>query len=366
MSIFIVSNRRISDDRKSFSSKNGESAQTNFRIAKCSDAKAQKTLSYKILEDTTDPDYDKVINVIENRAEIETLQGTESMFYELYKNMKDDTKKHSDTLFFIHGFATSHEDEKLHILELQHLYIDNDKSPIEHLVYISWPTANNYVLSYWSDKNDAMLTGQALQRIYYKLSSFMYVLFRKYQNPNCGNKIHLMAHSMGNQVLGQMLNCLDDEMIIPFLGQIFILHADVDADIFENDKAFSKLKKLGQRTHIYVHKSDDALTISTTTKNFKNRLGKSGPTNIKDFVLELFVVDVTDVKFEAIKNKSFFENLKLKTLDHWGYLYSKAEINDIIAVLNGTDERRIVGRKRHDIYTNYFYLESEHVVEVIS
>lgn len=364
MSIYIISNRQVNAN-KQFSNSNLQSPSNDFRIAKCHLEHLEEKLTYKILHDTKQPDYNNVIKVIDGLADFDTLEGTESMFYELYNTMKNDTKPHSDVLFFIHGFQTSHEEEKLHILKIKELYIDNPETPIEHLIYISWPSSNHPVLTYWSDQKDAKTTGHAVSRVYERLSEFMFVLFKKYQNPNCGNKIHLMAHSMGNQVLEHMLNTLKEKYIVPFVGQIILLHSDVDADLFEKGKAFSKLKKLGQRTHIYMHKGDDVLAISTTTKNFENRLGRTGPTNIEELKIETFIVDVTGIEPNINKDDSFFNGLKIKIGDHWGYLYSQEEIEDIISVLRGEDERRISGRKRHDIYPNYFYLESEKLVKTI-
>jgi hypothetical protein len=42
---------------------------------------------------------------------------------------------------------------------------------------------------------------------------------------------------------------------------------------------------------------------------------------------------------------------------------SSQQIEDIIKILNGDDERRVPNRKRHDIYTNYFYLSASDLVE---
>jgi len=174
-----------------------------------------------------------------------------------------------------------------------------------------------------------------------------------------------MAHSMGNQVLKQMMQNLDEKYIVPFVGEILLLHADVSSDTYDKGQPFQKLQKLGQRAHIYIHKGDDALTISTTTKNFTKRLGKTGPTDMNDLPQSTFVVDVTGITYDLAANYSFLKKEMQNIIDHWGYLTSSQEINDIIQVLNGTDERRIPNRMRHDIYTDYFYLSSDDVVKSI-
>lgn len=95
------------------------------------------------------------------------------------------------------------------------------------------------------------------------------------------------------------------------------------------------------------------------------RLGRTDPSNLKDMDQQTYVVDCTGVSYKLPEDSSFFNNLKIKIGDHWGYLFSPEEIDDIISVLKSTDERRIEGRKRHDMYTSYFYLESSEIVERI-
>ncbi|MFP9099677.1 alpha/beta hydrolase [Flavobacterium sp. RHBU_24] len=366
MSVYIISSRPVkktaNPKKEVFSKPGSDRAQANFRIARCDVSEDNKKIDYTILKDIGTPDYNKVVKVLSGAANVSSLGGTEAMFYDLYKSMSTDPNR-ADVLFFIHGFATSFDDELEHILLLKKLYIDNPDCPTQHLIYLSWPTSDNMALTYWSDKEDSIVTGQALARIYVKLNNFFHTMFRKYNEESCGQKIHLMAHSMGNQVLKQTMGSLAEKYIVPFLGEIILVHADVSSDSFEKNQPLAKLEKLGQRTHIYVNKSDDALTISTTTKNFSKRLGKTGPTNLKELEGETFVIDVTGLKCDT-ESDSFFEKLKIRIGDHWGYMYSKDQVEDIIRVLKGVDERRIAHRKRHDLFPNYFYLGAENITEV--
>jgi esterase/lipase superfamily enzyme len=363
MSIYIISNRNVVQQKgvEVFQNKDHQATAT-FRIAKCDVDDQNSKVSYNILKDIAEPDYDKIIKVVDKQSPMSVLGGTELMFYDLYTSMSNDEKPNSDVLFFIHGFSTSHEDELEHILTLKRLYVDPEESPIEHIIYLSWPTSTHKCFTYWSDKEDSFITGQSLARLYIKLNKFFYTMFRKYERDNCGQKIHLMAHSMGNQVLKQTMGNLAEKYIVPFVGEIILLHADVAANSFEEHEPFAKLKKLGQRVHVYIHKSDDALTISTASKNFTKRLGKTGPTNVKQLEQDAFIVDVTGVKYDRVENDRFFTRLKNNLIDHWGYMYSSQQVKDIICVLRGNDERRIINRTRHDIHTNYFYLNTDMVV----
>jgi len=363
MSIYIISNRHVVAKNK-FSNNGKENALPTFRVAECK-VTNNKKVTYEIKEDIDEPDYNKIFEVIQGNKTIDSLGGTEYLFYDLYKSMSNDVKPHSDVLFFIHGYATTHEDELAHILRLKKLYIDPAESPIEHLIYLSWPTSNNMALTYWSDKEDSIVTGQNLARIYVKLNKFFFTMFKKYEQDNCKQKIHIMAHSMGNQVLKQMLGSLNEKYIVPFIGEIILVHADVSSNSFEKNEPYTKLHKLGQRIHIYMHKSDDALTISSTTKNFSKRLGKVGPSNINELAQSIYVIDVTNISYDLIDKAGFFSKIKERLMDHWGYMSSSLLVNDIIKTLNGEDERRIKNRLRHDIYPNYFYLNSKDIVNTI-
>jgi esterase/lipase superfamily enzyme len=365
MSIYIISNRPIVKDDKGkevFSNDGKEAALPNFRIAECQIS--NKTLSYELKKDLADPDYEKVIQVVKGELSKGLLSGTEYMFYDLYTTMKSGGNVKSDVMFFIHGYQTTHEDEKQHIIKLNDLYVGG-KSSVKHLIYLSWPTSNSKILTYWGDKEDAIVTGQALTRIYLKMNKFFYTMFKTYEQENCKQKIHIMAHSMGNQVLKQMMGCLNEKYIIPFIGEIILLHADVSANSFEISEPFTKLHKLGQRTHAYIHRGDDALTISTTTKNLSKRLGKAGPSNIKELSQSTFIVDVTGIVYDKTSKDSFFKRIMQNVVDHWGYLTSSQEIDDIVKTLNGEDERRITDRKRHEIYNNYFYLSATDLIKTV-
>lgn len=368
MGIYIISNREVIKDKngkESFSNDGKNTALPSFRIGECKISNDNKKISYNLLNDLFEPDYSKIVEVLENRAPKESLGGTEYMFYDLYCSMSQSGKPHSDVLFFIHGYQTTHEEELQHIIKLKELYL-GDNSNVSNLIYLSWPTSNSKILTYWSDKEDSIVTGQNLARIYVKLNKFFFMMFKRYEQDSCKQKIHIMAHSMGNQVLKQMMGGLNEKYIIPFVGEIILLHADVSADSFENAQPFTKLHKLGQRTHIYIHKGDDALTISTTTKNLSKRLGKAGPSNIKELSQSTFIVDVTGIAYDKVKKDSFSTRVMQNIIDHWGYLTSSQEIEDIIKILNGDDERRVPKRKRHDIYTNYFYLSATNIAKSIT
>lgn len=344
MSIYIISNREVysKDGKERFKDNGEEHALPKFRVAEYN----LKKSDYEILPNQYPLNYSDVVDALKDPSKAVTLAGTSKMFYDLYSQMLNIRDQKADVLVFIHGFANSFEDNLNHIKTLHKKFMKQKDSPIKHLLYISWPTRNHKILTYWDDQKDAWETGRVLARVYEKLLDFFVELFKKHNMENCKNKIHLAAHSMGNQVLKSMLQNINCK-IYPFFGEVLLLHSDVEDNVFEKGKPFTLLEKLAERTHVYIHKSDDALFVSRYTKNFNKRLGKKGPTNLNNLNDETFVVDVSNLKSG--------QTLRELAFDHWGYIERDTEIQDILKVLNGDDITEIPNRKK--IKDKLYYLE---------
>ncbi len=352
MSIYLICNREIEkiNGKERFKEKGREHALPKFRVASCIVEDDNVKATYEILDNQYPATYSDIVDVLNEKEKPSSLKGTSKMFYDLYSQMLN-SKEKSDVLVFIHGFANSFSKNLEHIVKLKNTFIKNG-SPVKHLLYIAWPTRNHKIWTYKDDQKDAKITGMVLARIYEKLGDLFEELFRIHEKANCNNKIHLAAHSMGNQVLKHMLECIPERNIHPFLGEILLLHSDVEDTVFEKNQPFTKLEKLAERTHMYIHHSDDALWISRFTKNFNKRLGKKGPANRAILNDETFIVDVTKLKTA----ESFRERL----WDHWGYIERSHEINDIIEVLKGTDVNDNIAfknRVQKNGENNYYYLK---------
>lgn len=350
MSIYIISNRRVSNNE--FSNKGRERASREFRVAEVSinpnDSEALPT--YEILNENEMDGYSELRDYMQSEEEQQNpFGGTAAMFAELYKQMIKVKDKQSDCLFFIHGFANKLEDNLEHIKKLNEIYIQPEDSGIDHLIYVAWPSIGHKVGTYWNDQNDAEETGRVLGGLFSKLHLFFIELFEIHNVERCNNRIHLAAHSMGNTVLDHMIQSIPDSKIFNLFGEVLLLHSDVRFDIFDNG-SFRKLDELGSRTHIYISQSDEVLGgISTYTKNFRRRLGFRGPKNLGSLEQETFVVDTT----KAGRGST----LREKTLDHWGYIERPPVIHDIKQVIKGVDETKISGRSKRSDKRNYFELD---------
>jgi esterase/lipase superfamily enzyme len=337
MSIYIISNRKIEGGEfvNRSKEKDCECAKREFRVAKVTDIDLGK---YIILPDHEDT-YAKAIKEYKKKGRecLERLNGSAQMFIDIYDGMLSAKDGQSDCLFFIHGFANSFQDNLDHIKKLYDLYIAPSDSGIDHLVYVSWPSRGRRH-RYGYDQEHATNTGAVLGGLYNKLYTFFQELFVIAREERCSNQIHLAAHSMGNQVLEHMLRAIDPKRLMGFLGEVLLLNSDVDFDVFEENDTFCKLEKLANRTHIYISKSDEVLSVlSSYTKNFKRRLGHKGPRNYNSLSDETFVIDTTNVG----RGEDFME----KTFDHWGYIKRQDVINDIRLVLKEVDEDCFSARK---------------------
>ncbi len=362
MSVYIISNRSVNPRTNRFYVKGKEKAEPTFRIAKVDDPTAEK-LTYTMMEDALPPDYQDVIDKLDGETSGKKLLGSARMFYELYSDMicvRQDVRRtktekpvlKNDILFFIHGFSTGFNSSLQHIKDLQRLYVDDEHSSIRHIVYLSWPSRSSKLFTYSGDQEDARDTGAILARVFRKTQNFFYEAFDMAQKEHCLGRIHLMCHSMGNQVLETFMQTIANETYLPIITEVLLLHADVQDDIFEKGQPFYYLQNLCRRVHVYIHNGDDALRISRFTKNGTKRLGQRGPRDLAVLNDETFIVDVTNDN-EAITR---YEDI----IDHWGYLYRPNQIEDIIQVLRGRSEHRIQTREE-DQYgrKNYFTIKPE-------
>ncbi|PTT33481.1 hypothetical protein DBR28_14685 [Chryseobacterium sp. HMWF028] len=366
MGVYILSNRKIIRHKgervDSFS--NDEYSIPNFRIAKCdfdnyqeptAQAKKKKDytnrniLNYKLFSEPEKQGYEEVLDVLLSERGIKkssltanNLGGTQRMFYELYKNMSS-TKDRSDVLIFIHGYLYDFDDELKAILDLKKIFIDNPASPVEHIIFVSWPASGSIIpLSYFDDKASSINSGSSLMRMFYFYTQFLKDIFSNRDLKPCNQRIHIIAHSLGNRVLQSMLYSLKKDNILRVIDQVLLLNADVSYKVFEDSEdSFNKLPLLANRISIYLNRQDNILGFSQFTKNILTpRLGKNGPSDIGQYKDIVSIIDCTFVKDDLLNS------FKYEAGNHWGYLSSSQVQNDIFQNLNGIDRNLITNRSK--------------------
>ena len=315
----------------------------------------------QLVPDTFDDTYDG----IKPDTDPDDLPGSKRLFKALYDAMLAAPATKGDTLFFIHGFNYSWPDALTNLQALHRVYVEPAESPIAKIVYFSWPSWGK-MTKYKKDQQIAQPSGYLLGRLFSKAIQF----YRDFFAPEdgcganfCGRRIHLGAHSMGNQVLQEFMRAVRDHDFLrsPLFGEVVLLNADVAWTSLEPDHPFEVLPEYADRIHVYNHRSDDALLISQATKNREKRLGRHGPRDIDLIPPRTLVVDTTGLKGTrgrtAVNNRFLQAAARVlerdttttreRMFDHWGYLHRKEVIADLYQVLRGVSSSRITGAREH-------------------
>jgi len=238
-----------------------------------------------------------------------------------------------DTLVYIHGYNVTFKEALTAGARLAvNLRPHNNGSGV-NVVLFSWPSDGSAMpyLAYASDRQDAAPSGPAFARAFLKLADF---LQGSTPEEECRQKLHLLAHSMGNYVLRHAVQ----EIRSHFPGrpprvfdQIFMMAADEDDDTFEHDYKLALLPRLAHRVSVYFNHGDVALHISDKTKGNPDRLGTDGPRLPQQVPAKVTQVDCTPVVSGAI--------------EHSYYLGSPRVVEDVLQVLAGIPSDLIAGRR---------------------
>ena len=185
-------------------------------------------------------------------------------------------------------------------------------------------------LAYASDRQDAAASGPAFARGFLKLTDFL-----RGSTPQeaCDQRVHLVAHSMGNYVLRhavQEIVARSPGRATRIFDQVFLMAADEDADAFEHDHKLKPLPSLAKRVSVYFNNEDRAIALSDKTKGNPDRLDDDGPQAPRGIPGKVTLVDSTPV-VEGLVEHSYF-------------LDSPTVVEDMRKVLVGTPSDEITGR----------------------
>lgn len=254
--------------------------------------------------------------------------GSDRICTDIRQRIKDEGR---DLVVFIHGFNFSFREALQRTAELARFYGED-----KFLWFLfSWPSNGEMIpfRSYWDDRADARTSGAALGRGLQKLAHF---LRGCHPETYCGQKLHMIAHSMGNYALRHAVQAIRDSGARPMrrlFEEILLFAADEDEDAFEQENKLVPLTEMASRVTIYFHPGDRALIVSDTTKGNADRLGAGGPRNAK---LLSDKVSAVNVKRAAADDDDIQK--------HQYYRINKAVRRDALAVLGGTDSDAVEGR----------------------
>ncbi|MGE3173045.1 MAG: alpha/beta hydrolase [Planctomycetota bacterium] len=262
-----------------------------------------------------------------------SLLGSANVFEEL----RDRMRQGRDALAFIHGYNVDFREALVTGARLADAY-----GPDLEVVVFSWPSDGSMLpfLAYKRDRTDAAASAPAFARALLKLRDFVHEVRR---GDECGSRLHLMAHSMGNYVLRHGIQEVLRHGSIPrVFDQVFLMAADEDDDAFELDHKLRPLPHLGQGVHVYFNRGDTALVISDRTKANPTRLGSRGPREPLNVPASVTIVDVSEVVGGMI--------------EHDYLVRDPRTVRDVSAVLAGEPNDLIAGR-RYVASQNRYVLE---------
>ncbi len=243
----------------------------------------------------------------------------------VFERVRDKMIGHArDTVVFIHGYNVSFKQALTSAAELKRNFSTARGGPGVNVVLFSWPSDGSMMpfIAYANDRQDAAASGPAFARGLLKLADFL-----RGSRPveACDQRVHLVAHSMGNYVLRhavQEIVAHSPGRPVRIFDQVFLMAADEDDDAFEYAHKLKPLPRLAKRVNVYFNNEDAGMAISDKTKGNPDRLGDDGPRVPRGIPGKVTLVDCTPV----------VEGL----VEHSYYLDTPTVVGDMQKVLVGT------------------------------
>jgi len=180
--------------------------------------------------------------------------GTTRLVPELAKAMRVGK---ADILCVIPGFDYTFRESIERAALLAALY-SKPKSPPLIATLFSWPSDGRLSIGgYLSDRIDAELSGLAIARAMDRLSRLYHQLARRRASDDeCGQRIHLVAHSMGAHALKHAIMkypCLPGARMVRFFDTAILTAADTERDALERaDKMASGFTSVASPPAVYA------------------------------------------------------------------------------------------------------------------
>ncbi|MYA59347.1 MAG: alpha/beta hydrolase [Chloroflexi bacterium] len=293
------------------------------------------TATMRKVSDDLDEGY--VVTAIDVKGEGRTnpqARGSGKLFQEIRESV---SQQGCDVLVYIHGFANDFEGSLVRAAQLHELYQVGPRDDPKHPVVFAfcWPSNGRVTppWEYFSDRVDAQASGVAMARALLRLSDFL----RGHGEP-CNQRLHLVAHSMGNWALRHALQAFESLQArpgpTPIFDNVFLMAPDEDDDAFEHEHKLKPLLGLARRVHVYHSDDDRALVISDVTKFNPDRLGYSGLRSFSGISSRVIQVDCQDV-----------DDTEFLHVNHQYYRRRGEVIRDVREVLIGTRPDSIAGRE---------------------
>ena len=267
--------------------------------------------------------------------------GSEQIFETLRRTM---IETESDALIYLHGFANTMDSALERAAELKLRFQFDSERPLNVFAFC-WPSDGEMVpyLSYYSDRDDAQISGIAIARAMLKLREWLIRLSLEQaaggKRRFCNQRIHLVAHSMGNYAFRHAVQSMCGELngrLEPIFDQVFLMASDEDDDTFEKAHKLGVLPELARAIHVYYSTSDVPLDqLADVTKMLPDRLGTQGPRNKDGLHRKINLVDCTSVDWTGSIAHGWHQYYRLR----------REVYEDVRQILSGILPRDVSGRE---------------------
>jgi esterase/lipase superfamily enzyme len=231
-------------------------------------------------------------------------------FVEMVKLVSQGLRQYNDHAFvFVHGFNVTFEGSLYRTAQIAYdlgTVVDGVHIPFAVPFLFSWPSKGT-AAGYATDEDTARISVQHLR-------SFLDTVV----NHSGARNVHVIAHSMGNQILLRVLEAMAKDNPQVAFNQVVLAAPDIDKDEFEQIAA--RVGSVARGVTLYASSSDTALAMSRGLRDGRARAGevdKSGPVIIKG----IDSIDVSAVGTDFLST------------NHAVYIEAKVLINDMSLLL---------------------------------
>lgn len=237
-----------------------------------------------------------------------TMVNGNDFYGALRKEYDERVPENRSAFVFIHGFKTSFDDAAYRTAQLAY-DLNFEGVPIMY----SWPSKDD-LRAYRDDRKTADWSWRHLQYFVERVARESGAL-----------RIHLIAHSMGNELLVNALDGLGRQPEIkPLFDNVVMAAPDVDAKRF-TERNWPGIRDAAKRFTLYASSDDWALRVSRELNRFV-RLGEAGGTLV--VVPGLDTVDASGIDTNELGHsyyhcKKLMDDLQLLMAKGWAPLERK-------------------------------------------
>lgn len=216
-----------------------------------------------------------------------TPKAGDEVFAEMRAQVAETGKP--EAFVFVHGFNVPFHEAAQRTAQMAY-DMNFDGLPILY----SWPSRSS-VLAYIADTAVVNLSGRRLSRFLEDVAA-----------KSGAERIHLIAHSMGNRALADALElfALRHDGVQPAFDQVLFTAPDLDAGLFS--EMMETIRVTARRITLYASNKDWALAVSRRLHGDSPRAGQGGRDILH--VANVDSIDMTEIGEDMLKHSYYANN----------------------------------------------------------